>query len=421
MEFPWPTRSLRGLYRACDGQALFVVALSMIVLLGFLGLAIDVGILFHQHRVVQSAADAAAIAGAWELEDPSVTAASITAAGQAAAAQNGVTSGTNGAVITVNNPPSLGPHTGAENTAHVEALVSQPTSTVFIQLFHPGPMNVTARAVGELAPSTGCIFTLGTSGTDLTISSGSAYINAPQCGVYDASTSGSALSLSGGSYINAKTIRIVTPGSYSFSGGSSTYNSGSYTSPKTNPTLPKSTSPFSDPLANLPTPSTSPCTSTIISNGNYSQGCFAGLSVPAGKVATLSPGLYVINGNFTVSGGGTLNGSGVTFYVTGAVTFSGGSSSSNLSAPTTPGPYSGVLFFQSRTDTQKFTFSGGSGGGIAGILYVPAAELDFSGGSSGIMNVDLISKTLNITGGSQIGNYSVQFPTSALSKITLVE
>lgn len=37
------------------------------------------------------------------------------------------------------------------------------------------------------------------------------------------------------------------------------------------------------------------------------------------------------------------------------------------------------------------------------------------------MNVDLISKTLNITGGSQIGNYSVQFPTSALSKITLVE
>ena len=48
------------------GQMLVLVALSMTVLLGFLALAIDVGLLFRAKRNLQVAADAAAVAGAMD-------------------------------------------------------------------------------------------------------------------------------------------------------------------------------------------------------------------------------------------------------------------------------------------------------------------------------------------------------------------
>lgn len=54
------------------GSVLVYVSLSMVVLLGFAGLAIDTGQLFYCHRELQAATDAAALAGAEDL--PNATA-----------------------------------------------------------------------------------------------------------------------------------------------------------------------------------------------------------------------------------------------------------------------------------------------------------------------------------------------------------
>ena len=53
--------------RRQDGQALVQVAVAMVVLLGFVSLAIDVGHLYAERRRMQNAADAGALAGAHEL------------------------------------------------------------------------------------------------------------------------------------------------------------------------------------------------------------------------------------------------------------------------------------------------------------------------------------------------------------------
>lgn len=50
-----------------SGQTLVMVALALIALLGFLALAIDVGVLYAWRRNMQNAADAAALAGAREI------------------------------------------------------------------------------------------------------------------------------------------------------------------------------------------------------------------------------------------------------------------------------------------------------------------------------------------------------------------
>ncbi len=50
-----------------DGQAIIQVTISLVVLLGFLALAIDVGRVYAERRNMQNAADAGALAGAREL------------------------------------------------------------------------------------------------------------------------------------------------------------------------------------------------------------------------------------------------------------------------------------------------------------------------------------------------------------------
>jgi len=58
-----------GTRRGERGQALIMFVLAAGVLFGFTAMAIDVGIILHQRRVLQNTADAAALAGAIELPD----------------------------------------------------------------------------------------------------------------------------------------------------------------------------------------------------------------------------------------------------------------------------------------------------------------------------------------------------------------
>ena len=60
----WATRALEPGQR---GQTLVLVALSLVVLLLVAGLAIDVGVWYGARRHMQNAADAGALAGAWEI------------------------------------------------------------------------------------------------------------------------------------------------------------------------------------------------------------------------------------------------------------------------------------------------------------------------------------------------------------------
>jgi len=60
--------------RSERGQALVLAALSMVIVMGFAAMAIDVGFWYSEKREAQKAVDAAALAGAMELPDDSVAA-----------------------------------------------------------------------------------------------------------------------------------------------------------------------------------------------------------------------------------------------------------------------------------------------------------------------------------------------------------
>jgi hypothetical protein len=159
-------------------------------------------------------------------------------------------------------------------------------------------------------------------------------------------------------------------------------------------------------------------TSQTIGPSGGNSICYSSLSVQSGATATLNPGIYYINGNLSVSGGASLQGTGgVTFYITngGSVSITGGATM-NLTAPA-----GGMLFYQDPADTSTFKFAGGTAGTINGIFYLPNAQLNLNGGSGQTLNVDLVVGTLNVTGNSFINSYVPLTGASTLSDPVLTE
>src|ERR1700733_6455706 len=107
------------------GQALVMTAVSMSLLMGFLALAGDGG-------AVAAALD-------WKYNGSAATAKT---AGQNAALANGVSST---AYVQINPPPLNGPYVG--RLGYSEAIVQQPTATLFMRLFRFNSITVAARAV----------------------------------------------------------------------------------------------------------------------------------------------------------------------------------------------------------------------------------------------------------------------------------
>jgi len=449
------------------GQVLVITALSMIFLLGFLALAIDVGLLFRAKRNAQIAADAAAVAAALDYKyNGSVTSAQT--AGEAAATANGITStgtcpisNTTQTYVCVNIPPLYGPNAGS--AGYVEAIVSQPNQTVFMGFLRSSNlMAVSGRAVVGSGAGAGCLWTLAKSGKDVSLT-GSGSITAQNCNIYDDSSASDALTLTGSGSVRAKSIGIV--GSYS--------KTGSGTLSPNPPTT--GISPAADPLSGLtpPTITTGTCTGTsavcnpsntgsgnlvvspgtytsitntgsgkvtlsagnyvitgdlkntgsgslILGAGNYSIG--GNFSSTGSSSLTLGAGLYTIGGNLSLTGSGSLTGVGVSFYTQGSTTVTG-SGNMDLTAPTS-GAENGVLFFQSRTDSSGMSITGSGGDVMQGIVYAPDAALTLTGSGSFSASLDVVVDSLSVTGSGSITdtNYAVVTNTdSPLGKLVMVE
>jgi Flp pilus assembly protein TadG len=407
----------RRLLRCENGSVAVMVALSLVVIFGMMGLAIDVGQLRLAKQNLQTAADAAALAGALELNTCGSTpdCAALETAAKDALTENGFTGSTaqtsciptgTGLVISVNNGPcALGaadPHNGS--TSYVEVVVSQTQPTYFAGVLGISSVNIKTRAEAAQAGGTNCMFALDPSGSGAITVGFFAALNSPNCGIVDESNSNSALTCFLGS-ITASQVGVV-------GGYQNTFCPTSNPAPKTGIAVPNP----ADPLAYLPTPTVPSCgasknspytgsASALNLTGSsgavtlYPGAYCGGITVGFGSHVTFMPGIYVLtswSGTKTVSPGGltmdlgaTVTGSGVTFYNYGSpsntngggITFNFSSFTSggvSLTAPTS-GTYSGILFFQDPQNTSTSTIMGPSSWNtvLQGIYYFPSATVQF--------------------------------------------
>ena len=394
----------RRLWSRRQGSVAIFFAVTLSALIGFAALGTEIGYAMFKQRQMQSAASAAAVSGAIAYSkgiEPLVEAKAVAAAG-------GFTHGTAGATVTVNRPPLAGAYAGIAGA--VEVVVGQPLTLPLSALFYVGPWNVNARAVATVGSSAGyCLLELDSSNaTGVSVSNG-ATLALNQCGLAVNATGPGALTVIGGATVNAKSVWVV--GLISMSGGGAI-----------NVTDTKKTSQpaVSNPYAGVAIPSSAGCTpgATAASvlgwqNPTLNPGLYCGgLNIGSGGGVTLNPGVYIMKGGaFTLGGGTSLTGTGVTIVLTGngtdyATASIGNGSSVTLSAPTT-GATAGLLFFQdpAAPTTKTSNFQGGSTLKLTGALYFPTQTVAYSNGASaGAACTQLIAWRLQFTGGASFNS-----------------
>jgi hypothetical protein len=392
-----------------SGQSLVIAAFCMTCLMGCVALAADVGLMLRAKRLLQTAADSAAIAGALEINFAAMDGNTVTNAANLAAQKNGFTNGSNGVTITVNPTPTSGPHAGLPGYVEVIAAQSQPT--FFMQVFGRSSMTVSARAVAtNLSTTSGCVYTLGTTGTDLSMT-GNANIQITTCGIIDDSSSRNALSANGNVTLDAQSIGVV--GGVRKTGNVSI-----------SPTPVTGIVSTSDPLAFLPAPTVpKTCSADPGYSGTVTKtltpGCYNGLSASGNVNLTLTSGLYIINGALNLGGNTTLTGANVTLDLLGSSSFPG-NTALNLTAPTS-GTYDGVVIYQPLSNPNPISLNGNSGSTFQGIIYAPGSAVSLTGNSGSSIYADFVAKSLSLVGNASFNDYSAINSSSVLTAVKLVE
>ena len=323
----------------------FLVLFS--VLCCFCGLALDVGMLQLRKLQLQHAADAAALGAVYEKARGN---AGWVAAGKADAALNGFTDGVNGVTISIISPPTSGTYSGKTNA--IQATVRQTYHTSFMgmmvgaALANPGASSVAANSANP-----DCVYLMGPGITryslELTYNSGffsscNIYIDSVQSTIKDLNGSTLNANVSG-----SNSIKVQGPS-----------GSGNDISGVAIPSPTFSSSNETDPLSTVTAPTFSSCdhyATVVVLFSTLNPGTYCGGITILGATVTFKPGLYIVTGGMTWQNGSTINGTGVTFYLTSG----GGSTYGNfniwnstvtLSAPTSTsgGGVSGIVVFVDR-------------------------------------------------------------------------
>lgn len=349
------------------GSILVIVALMMVVLIGFLGLAVDIGYATVQKTRLQATADAEALAC---VVNP--------ASNPCPTSGGDIYPSTNlyGFNITTNNPGNSSLCVIGTQTGCVEATAQTSWNTFFMGFLGKGSINMSATAIaGKLLASPSCFVT-----TSNFSANGSNQITLNDCGA----TIGGTLSTT-----NSSGIKITGTGNTTVYNGNSPNGCGTCTPAPIGvagaiPTLPSPTIPTKNlngvALATLPYTS---CT-----NSSCVPAIYTGGQVTLASNTIFQSGVYVFNGGFNSNGQTVSNAAGgVSLYIpgnqplnlTGHVT---------LTAPSPTGCAAGseiVISHPYSTSYNSVTLNGSTNAlNLTGVSNLSADDITVSGSSAGL-------------------------------------
>jgi hypothetical protein len=358
-----------------DGNIVVIFAMAAPVLLGVAGLAIDVGRWELAHRGLQRAADSAVMSAAVAYQASGD--ASLPTQAKAIAANYNFVDGVAETSVTVHRPPSSGAY--MSNAGAVEVIVTQPQPRIFSALFGSSMIAERARAVA-IGGSNACVLALSQTATPAINAQGNVNVAANGCAIYSDSKASNSINVGGTAQVSALQVGAV--------GGIADQSKITTTKGITHGGV------LGDPYAGVTTPSGSGCDQTnfsskkteTISPGTYCKG----FTLNAGANVTMSPGVYFMDrGTFTINGGATLTGTGVTIVFTSSTNSNyadakiAGGAVVNLTAPSS-GATAGIVMFGDRKmplDT-TFNLAGGSTQSLNGAVYFPKGAVTYAGGAS---------------------------------------
>ncbi|MEX0655089.1 MAG: TadG family pilus assembly protein [Phycisphaeraceae bacterium] len=427
------------------GAVLIWVAILLTVLIGLVGLALDMGYATWTHQQLQVAADAGSLAGAQLVrsDEPAARQAATALAGQNVAARQAVAVDPNddpdsynasGGEVVVGwydrDEKTFTPRLEGPNAVRVVARRTVdshgPVALFFGPMYGRPTMDISTEAIAMVGGGTGAgLISLSEHECEALHVRGSARLNVSGGDIQvnsDCTSGRGAVRNQGNTVIDAPNINLV--GSYA--------GNGSVTGD-----INEDADPMPDPLAWLEPPldydpDNPPAYDVHTIDGSqttYSPGYYpGGVNLTTGTVH-LEAGVYILDGaGLDIRGNAKFYATeGVMFYIVGSgiVDLGGGGSGAIIQIrPPDDGYYANISIFQARTD------EGGGGGesdilGTAGLdlegtLYFPDNHLRVGGTGDGFGN-QLIADTIEVHGTADVTiNYDGRFP-AAGDQVFLVQ
>ncbi len=418
------------------GSVFAIMGFGLVMAAGLAALAIDMSYLYGLKGRLQTTADFAVLAAVSQLpdEDAARTMALDYAAKNMPASEHGGVLA-NADVVTGNWDAGTRTFTPAGDSINAVRVVTRRSQAngnaaglFFASILGFNQVDVETTAIATSQGGDACIVVLDpTAGSALRI--GGAANVTMSCGARVNSTSGIAVRTNGGGCITASSIQVA----------------GDYSGTCFDPPPTAGMTPMADPLAYLNPPSYAPppagcdhvflmdvTTDTTLDPGVY---C-GGLYIHESPNVILNPGTYVIDGRgLEITGGGVVNGTGVTFYLAPTITgipsaftetlnFAGGGQIT-LSAPTS-GEYENILFYQDANAPAHFAnvFNGGVTMELNGVLYFPVNHVRFAGNGDPGGATSIVANTVYFTGNANLGSNPLTTtfgPNGMSSGISLVQ
>lgn len=354
------------------GQALIIIALAFVGIVGMAGLVIDGGNAFQDRQRAQNAVDAAALASAHAR----VTGGDLVAAALATAAQNGYDNNGVTNIVSLYTPPKDGPHAG--DIEYVQVIITSHVNTYFARVIGRDQITNTVEAtsrtttpqvgplldgvaIASLAPETNCFNQLAFwvhGEATLDITGGGVFVNSnnPTCALVEQGngsirlSEGYIIEIVGGASIQK--TRLITP-AVTIGGTPINYPP-----------------PFFMPKVGCSEDAEINPDGTSMTAGAWGE------EFPPPGVTQLGSGVYCLSSGMHVTG--HLEGHNVIFKVTGGeVRFNSGADIM-LDAPNA-GANAGLLIYLPAENRSKVVLNGGAGSDITGTILAPGSPILIKG------------------------------------------
>lgn len=412
------TQTLKTYLSSPYGATLPAAAIIFPALLGMAGIGVDVTGWMMQKRNLQTAADVAALAGAYELyngNEKNVEAAALKEAG-------------NNGYIAADDSELTVTVMEVDGAQQVQVEIRQRANSFFAPLLMSGDAYTGTLAIAQIGDTDGnsdfCMLSLEPTANNAFVINGNVDIDAAGCSLAANSSGTPAFNVNGGAG-DLVLSRVETVG---------TCNDCDLIQAESVTT---GVSPFTDPYEDLELPEFEGCTQAEMNNGplgvadlpapdaNGIVKVCGGFSLKNNKTATLPPGVYVVDGgDFKTGSGSNLTAEGVTIILTNSGSDAGYGSNGimdtngdiNITAPLpgelsdTLSDYEGVAVYGDRNMAAGNKCHNARGQGtvsVNGTMYFPSNCLDYGGGSgmaSGTGCSRVIASTITLHGNPDIAN-----------------
>lgn len=400
-------RQLKKFVKSDEGSTSIMLAILSTAIVGAFGLMIEVGFWRYKQSNIQSTADMAVLAGAYQYiieNDKRMT--RVAAFADASENSYDDTIGN----LTVNIPPVGGDYTDEDA---VQVVIEQEIPTFVSHMFLTKPVTATVSAVAKLGGQTSkaCVLALSDSGTTISVG-GNVTVTLDGCGMHANSDDDSAVDAFGNVTIRAACLSAS--GGVDFSGRELDLDECS--TPREN--QPKINDPYSD--VSVPTDAdTMSCNNAYnLGKGKNSQLVMpipalnggvvkiCNSSIDLSNTVNLMPGTYIFDGTeINFKAWGELVGDDVTliFMNDAKITGLNGNNTLNLTAPRS-GDYEGIVMYADRETTRsdEWDFKGNADISLTGVVYLPTLDVDYGGGAgtNSTECTQIVANTVSFTGNS---------------------